>query len=251
MTDNEELLLDELDQKSSALGIDLDGGQRSAIKAFCLGIIEYSSHTNLVGKAEFPVLIREHVLDSLSLVSHLVETNAKKGTCRLVDVGSGAGFPAMILSIAVPTLKATLIEASGKKCRFLLETVQSLKMQDRVTILAARAEELGHEPAHRNKYDWGTARAVGTFDLSAELVMPFLSVGGRFIAQKSLSQKDDELRRAQLCLPKLGGKLSEVCELDLNTSGKPRMLMVAEKMENTPSIYPRVWSKIKSRPLGV
>ena len=249
MANDEELLLAELEDQSLRLGIALTSQQLQAIRSYCLAIIDYSQHTNLVGKAEFSVLLRDHVLDSLSLLPHITSATDKSGPVKLVDVGSGAGFPGIVLAIALPDLKATLIEAAGKKCRFLEEVARILELTNRVRICPDRAEELGHHPAHRGSYNFGTARAVGTFDLSAELVMPFLKTGGRFFSQKSSAQKDDELYRAEVCLPKLGGKLLYVRDLDQSILGKSRILLVGEKVEKSPPAYPRSWIKIKSRPL--
>lgn len=252
MTDTEETVLDELQQKASALGVDLVPEQRAAIRTFCQELIEYSSHTNLVGKAEFPVLVRDHVLDSLSLVPFFKarSKSGKKSGNQYLDIGSGGGFPAMIVCIALPELQATLIEASNKKCRFLDEVAKSLKMRDRIDIVSERAEVLAHEPSYRGKFDFGTARAVGTFDLSAELVMPYLGVGGKFFAQKSGIQKDEAVASAKACLWKLGGKLSDVSDLDEAVLGKARVVLIAEKAKASPADYPRSWAKIKSSPLG-
>jgi len=246
----EQSLLDELAEKSSRLGIILLPEQLAVIRTYCLDIIEFSKHTNIVGRSEFSVLIFEHVLDSLALVPFLKGVDSGNRSYKLIDIGSGAGFPAVILGIALPGLKATLIEASGKKCRFLDEALKKIGLDDRFSIFPARAEELGHDPDHRGCYDWGTARAVGTFDLSAELVMPFLATGGKFFAQKSLSQKAEESERAEKCLPKLGGKLSTIQTLDAEILGKPRVLIIASKTEPTASGYPRSWTRIKSSPAG-
>ncbi len=250
MNNDEELLLAELEEKSLKLGVALTSEQMQAIKAYCLAIIDFSTHTNLVGKAEFSVLVREHVLDSLSLVPYFSRATDNKLAGKYIDIGSGGGFPAIVLAIALPEIKTTLVEASGKKCRFLSDFAQSQQMDRRVRVCNERAEEFGHNPAHRGSYDWGTARAVGTFDLSAELVMPFLKVGGSFLCQKSQAQKEDEIERAEVCLPELGGRLTRVLDLDESILGKSRVLLIAEKTAKSPPAYPRPWSRIKARPLA-
>jgi 16S rRNA (guanine527-N7)-methyltransferase len=248
-TQDNDGLYEELAAASTALGIPLTGRQVDEVKIFCQAIIEYSSHTNIVGKAEIEVLLRDHVLDSLALVPHLLRANGGNAAGRLVDIGSGAGFPALVLSLAMPEAEVTLIESAGKKCRFLEQAVKYLKLNDRVEVLSARAEEVGHDLAFRGRYDWGTARAVGTFDMTAELILPFLRMGGCFLAQKSYAQKDEEAYRAKKCLPLLGGKLSDVRTLDEAILGKSRVLLIAEKVEITPAKYARVFTKIKSEPL--
>jgi 16S rRNA (guanine527-N7)-methyltransferase len=248
-TQNDDALFEELVSASSALGVPLNDQQVGEVKTFCQLIIEYSSHTNIVGKAETSVLLQDHVLDSLALVPFLLKANSGNGAGKLIDVGSGAGFPAIILSIALPQAQVLLIESAGKKCRFLEQAVKTLKLKDRVTVLSARAEEVGHDLDYRGRFDWGTARAVGTFDMTAELVMPFLRIGGYFFAQKSFAQKEEEAYRAKKSLPLLGGKLSDVRTLDETILGKSRILLIAEKKEITPAPFARVFTKIKSEPL--
>lgn len=248
-TQNDDALFENLTSASSALGVSLSGSQLDEVKDFCQSIIEYSSHTNLVGKAEMPVLLQDHVLDSLSLVPFLLKSNGGNESGNLVDIGSGAGFPAIVLAIAMPQAQVTLIESAGKKCRFLEQVIKTLKLKDRVSVLSARAEEVGHDLDYRGRFDWGTARAVGTFDMSAELIMPFLRIGGHFFAQKSFAQKNEEADRAKKCLPLLGGKLSDVKSLDETILGKSRVLLIAEKREITPAPFARVFTKIKSEPL--
>ncbi len=246
---NEDALFENLAAASIAVGVSLSKSQVDEVTNFCQSIIEYSSHTNIVGKASMPVLLQDHVLDSLTLVPFLLKSNGGNESGKLIDVGSGAGFPAIVLAIAMPKAQFTLIESAGKKCRFLEQVVKTLNLKNRVTVLSARAEEVGHDLDYRGRFDWGTARAVGTFDMTAELILPFLNIGGHFFAQKSLAQKDDEAARAKKCLPLLGGKLSDVKTLDETILGKSRVLLIAEKREITPAPFARVFTKIKSEPL--
>jgi 16S rRNA (guanine527-N7)-methyltransferase len=246
---NDDALFENLASASSALGVPLSDSQVGEVKDFCQSIIEYSIHTNIVGKAEMSVLLQDHVLDSLSLVPFLLKSNGGIESGTLIDIGSGAGFPAIVLAIAMPQASVTLIESAGKKCRFLEQVISTLKLKKRVTALSARAEEVGHDLDYRARFDWGTARAVGTFDMTAELIMPFLRIGGHFFAQKSFAQKNEEAERAKKCLPVLGGKLSDVKSLDDTILGKSRVLLIAQKLEITPAPFARVFTKIKSDPL--
>lgn len=248
MNDHQEQLLSELQERSQKLGVALTPEQVSALGVFCLEIIDYSKHTNLVGKAELSVLLQDHVLDSLALVP-LIRNATDNNPVRLIDIGSGGGFPALVLAIAIPSLKVTAVEALGKKCRFLEEAAKKLGLEGRFVVECQRAEDLGHERNFRESFHFGTARAVGTFDLSAELVMPLLKMKGKFLAQKSEAQREDEVRRAEGCLSKLGGKLCDVKDLDETILGKSRIVLVAEKIRPCEATYPRPWPKIKSRPL--
>ena len=122
-----------------------------------------------------------------------------------------------------------MIEAVGKKCRFLEDAITKLALEERVRVLNGRAESLAHAPKQRSAYDFGSARAVGNFDMTAELIVPFLKRGGFFIAQKSISQLSEEEERAHLCLSKLGCALETVVKLDKDALGKERVLIVAQE----------------------
>ena len=187
-------------------------------------------------------------------LSHLsasrLRKTLKKKSAHLVDFGTGAGFPAIVIAIVCPDLYVTMIEAVGKKCRFLDEACVALELDKRTNIYNDRAELLAHDVNFRNRYDFATARAVANFDITAEILLPFLRVGGIFFAQKSLTQVPEEELRATRCLPKLGGALSGVETLDESILGKPRTLLLATKQSATKGLYPRQWGKIKAAPLG-
>jgi 16S rRNA (guanine527-N7)-methyltransferase len=238
--------------KALELGVVLNSEQLNQLEVFCTRVQDYSRHTNIVGSSKIECLLYDHVLDSLSLVPILRTSSLLDSTSSipLVDVGSGAGFPALVLAIAVPELHVTLIEASGKKSRFLREASQGLCLTNRVTVCTTRAEELGHDRGYRERYRIATARAVGTFDLCAELVMPFLAINGVFLAQKSKAQEEAELAMAELCLPTLGGRIQVVHSLTNKILGKEKIVFQAQKVSSTPNLYPRTWVKIKNAPLG-
>ncbi len=237
-------------QRVKALGIVLSDQQIIKLAEFCRLIGQYGEHTNIVGNADLSVLLNDHVLDSLALLPVVKKYSIDVEQPALLDVGSGAGFPAIVLALAMPTLKITLVEANGKKCRFLAAAVGDLAIGSRTTICHARAEELAHDSLHRAAYDLATARAVADLDLTAEIAAPFLRRGGIFIAQKSAAQLPEQERRASICLPKLGCELKSVEHLDSSVLGKERVLIVALKTGETDPLYPRVWNKIKEKPLA-
>ena len=251
MTENGAVeLIADFRKRVKQIEVSLDAAQIEAIEQFCHMIARYQEHTNLVGSADLAVLLNDHVLDSLTLLPIISAYNATQGSLRVVDLGTGAGFPAIVLAIAQPLLKVTMIEAVGKKCKFLEDATTRLGLSSRCLILNARAEKVAHEREHRAAYDIGCARAVGSFDLTAELVLPFLTAGGLFIAQKSAAQLTQEQERARYCLPKLGASLQAVIACDESVLGKAKVLMVARKTEPTAPLYPRAWNQIKAHPLG-
>jgi 16S rRNA (guanine527-N7)-methyltransferase len=235
------------------IGLSISPEQVTQMLHFCQLIADYSKHTNLVGNPDISVLLKDHVLDSLTLVPfirNVLSENPQRKSSHLIDFGTGAGFPAIVIAIACPELYVTMIEAVGKKCRFLEQACSSLGLAKRTNIYNERAELLAHDVNFRNRFDFATARAVANFDITAEVLLPFLRIGGVFLAQKSILQVPDEQLRASRCLPKLGGALTGVENLDEKILGKPRALLFATKQSPTKGLYPRSWGKIKAAPLG-
>jgi 16S rRNA (guanine527-N7)-methyltransferase len=235
------------------IGVAITPEQVAQMLHYCELIADYSKHTNLVGNSDISVLLKDHVLDSLTLVPFIRKSlleNPQRKSSHLIDFGTGAGLPAIVIAIACPELYVTMIEAVGKKCRFLDEACAALGLAKRTNIYNERAEVLAHDVNFRNRFDFATARAVANFDITAEVLLPFLRIGGVFLAQKSISQVPDEQIRATRCLPKLGGVLTGVENLNESILGKPRALLFATKQNPTKGLYPRTWGKIKAAPLG-
>ncbi len=246
--------LDLLTARAEQLSVTLTLEQMALIKLFCLHLAEYNSHTNLVSDATPGVLAIDHVLDSLTLVKFIDEFKRRKransDSVRLIDIGSGAGLPGLILAIALPYLKVTLLDSVNKKVRFLSSFVKAAGLDNRVRTICDRAEELAHHRQYREKFEVATARAVGTFDIVAELAMPLLEVEGELYVQKSLGQLEDASRDAARALPKLGGAILDATVLDSRILGKERVIVVSEKLTKTGNMYPRTWAQMKSHPLS-
>lgn len=246
--------LELLPARVEALSVQLSPRQLDLLASFCEQLADYNSHTNLVADAGIERVVVDHILDSLALVKLLAQFKDSKRPdqkfLRLIDIGCGAGFPGIVLAIALPYLELTLVDSVGKKIRFLQSFIESAGLDERVRALAQRAEELGHQRQYRAQYDAATARAVGSFDLAAELAFPFLNKGGALFAQKSLAQKEEATAQAERMLAKLGGILTGTTVLDANILGKERIVIVSEKRSETPSFYPRPWAQMKSKPLS-
>jgi 16S rRNA (guanine527-N7)-methyltransferase len=154
----------------------------------------------------------------------------------LIDIGTGAGFPGIPLKIILSDLRLTLLEATGKKVEFLKHIIARLPLRD-VTAIQARAEDLAHKIDHREQYDVAVARAVANLATLAEYALPFVRVGGLFIAQKGVDI-DDELKQAKRALKELGGRVREIVPVQL-PGLEQRHLIVIEKINATPNKYPR------------
>jgi 16S rRNA (guanine527-N7)-methyltransferase len=156
---------------------------------------------------------------------------------RVIDIGTGAGFPGLPLKIAVPTLHLVLVESIQKKTAFLHHIVQHLGLRD-VDVVTARAEELGHAPQYRASADLAVARAVTKMPALAELTLPFCRQGGFFVAYKGRAARE-EAASARRALGLLGGKLTGIVAVKLLKELETRFLIVVRKVSPTPAAYPR------------
>ncbi|MBX9690301.1 MAG: 16S rRNA (guanine(527)-N(7))-methyltransferase RsmG [Candidatus Obscuribacterales bacterium] len=242
--ENEEAALAAL--KSHNLGLEIE----NQLHEYCLLLKEFNSHTNLVSNAELSVLLKEHVLDSLQLLPLLLELQkSEKRSPRLIDIGSGAGFPGMVLAIAAPFLKVTLVDSIGKKCRFLADAAHKLKINDRLEVICERAELLGHASGLRETFDFACARAVGALPLVAELCLPFLRPGGFLLAQRSKRQAEEELQKADALAAKLGARLKDSRFFPPDLKERQLAVLIFEKKSRTGSRFPRSAKELKQSAL--
>lgn len=250
-----EQAIETLQQGAVGLGVTLKGSQLAQFREFLEGLRQYSQHTNLVANADAFTVVREHVLDSLSLVPIIralkLELPQSKLAYPLIDIGTGAGFPGLPLAIACEEIELALVESIGKKTRFLEQMVTRLSLSSRVKVITCRAETLAHESTFRQRFALATSRAVSTIDVVAELCLPFLFPGGFLLLQKSQAQLNVELARAKRALPLLNAELKEVITANKTVLVKERVVMVVKKTAGTKENYPRSAAQIKRKPLGV
>ena len=184
---------------------------------------------------------RLHFLDSAALLRL-----AEMGGRRIIDVGTGAGFPGLALKIAQPDLELTLLDSLDKRVGFLREVCAALGFED-VQCLHARAEEA--PPALRQSYDLALSRAVARLNLLSELCLPFVKVGGRLIAMKGPGAAE-ELREAEKGIRLLGGRVERMADYRIPGLEAERWAVLVEKVKDTPARYPRRWAQMKKTPLG-
>ena len=201
-------------------------------------LLEWNEKFNLTAITDLDEIEEKHFIDSLYL-DKFVDVDHKS----LLDVGTGAGFPGLALAIAHPSLKVTLLESNGKKISFLEEVVKELKL-DNVIVVQSRAEEF----FDREHFDIVTARAVKELNILLELTIPFVKVGGVFVAYKSRSV-DEEIKHAQNALKTLDLHRISKCEYNLPKSQDNRVLLVILKEKATKKRYPRSYSEIVKKPL--
>lgn len=202
-----------------------------------------SARLNLTAITIPKEIVVKHFLDSLAGLQ-VIEPAAGK---RIIDVGSGAGFPGLPLKIVRPELELTLLESSRKKAGFLETTVRELGLEG-VLVTGMRAEEAGRDPVHRGKYHWAVARALAPVSVLGEYCLPFLRVPGVLVAYKGPGV-GAELAEARHALAVLGGVAREVLEFKLPGVDDRRSLVVIEKRAPTPERFPRRAGAAAKRPL--
>jgi 16S rRNA (guanine527-N7)-methyltransferase len=219
-----------LHTEASKLGVQLTPSELDTFDLYAKELIAWNDKINLTTITDPADIMTKHFIDSLSLISTLTDKHK-----TLLDIGSGAGFPGIPIKIARPDLTVTLVESVGKKVAFLEHAIKILKLKNIEAVLA-RAEELGHEENYREKYDVVTARAVANLASLSEYALPFLKIGGMFIAQKVAT--DEEVKKSERAIEILGGKLKEILPIRLKNL-EERHLVIIEKVSPTPKEYPR------------
>lgn len=220
-------------QAKQLLGIRLTPSQLSALARYEQELLEWNSRFNLTAIAE-PAEVRvKHFLDSLTCMLAMRDSAMDK----LVDVGTGAGFPGLPLKIIQPAMQLTLIESVGKKADFCRHVVKTLKLEG-VEVIQERVEMVGRLPGHREIYDWATARAVAGLPVLVEYLLPLVKVGGRMLAMKGESGPA-EAQSAEGALRLLGGCLRQLIPVTLPGVAEERFLVIVDKVAATPMTYPR------------
>ncbi len=228
-----------------AIGLDLDGEQLRRFALLSRELREWNERVNLTSVTDPSEIEVKHFLDSLTLAP-LVQQQAH-GTGRLVDIGSGAGFPGLPLAIAFPWLRVSLMEATAKKVHFLRHVVQELRLTN-VDAMHGRAEALAREADHREAYDLAAARAIGNTATLVELLTPFLRVGGLAILMKTRAAAASEINDAAGALQRLWAVVEEIRDVDV-PGLTDRALVVIRKHRVTPTDFPRRSGVPARRPL--
>ena len=207
-------------------------------------LLEKNQVMNLTAIRDPEGVARLHMLDCAALLKYC-DFQGK----TLIDVGTGAGFPGMVLKILVPSLKITLLDSLSKRLDWLTEVYEDLDGVDSITTFHGRAEEFALEKeGFRDSFDLVTARAVADLRVLCELCLPFVKVGGKFLAMKSTGS-DQELAKADHAVKVLGGRVTEIHDYAIPGTDITHRLIVMEKTAPTPKGYPRKWTRIQKNPL--
>lgn len=224
------------------IGIEIDDRAVCDFRKYMQLVLEWNERINLTSITNEEEFIVKHFFDSLTLLKAL---NIKK-SAKIIDVGTGAGFPGIPLKIVRPDIELTLLDSLNKRLVFLDEVVLP-EIGAKATIIHGRAEEISKQPEHREMYDFTVSRAVANLSALSEYCLPFVKVGGVFCSMKG-PNCSDEVKQAENAVSILGGKVGFVENLTLPDESR-RSIVVIDKVRNTPAKYPRRGVKISKNPL--
>ncbi|MCS7177902.1 MAG: 16S rRNA (guanine(527)-N(7))-methyltransferase RsmG [Anaerolineae bacterium] len=240
--------MDKLLRGARELGIILKESHLSLFQTYYEELVEWNRRFNLTAITDYEGVQVRHFLDSLSCLLVLPRAELQAGA-RVIDVGTGAGFPGLPLRIVCPGMRLTLLEATRKKVDFLEHLLRRLGLAD-VEVIHARAEDLGHRPGYREGYDWALARALAEMPTLAEYLLPLVRIRGAILAQKG-ENAPAEVHSAEEAIRILGGRVRKLVPVGLHGLAETRYLVVVDKVAATPEKYPRRPGVPEKRPLSV
>lgn len=231
--------LEEFISEIKELGIEVTKEQLEKLDFYCNFLLEYNAHTNLTAIKNREEVYLKHFYDSLTLIKAVDLTKANS----LLDIGSGAGFPGMVLKIFFPNLQIYLVDSNNKKTKFLNELKEKLNV-DKLEVINDRIENI--TPKFINKIDIVTARAVTNLPVLVELSLPLVGINKYFVAMKGNAQ--EELDNSEYAITYLGGKIENVIEFALPHDAGKRMLITIQKICNSDINKLRPYEKIIKKP---
>lgn len=222
-----------LKDRLEALDIVLDQEQINQFDEYYEILVEWNKVMNLTGITEYQEVVEKHFLDSLSIVKVMDMDQAE----RVIDIGTGAGFPGIPLKIAFPKLDIVLLDSLNKRIRFLDHVIEELGLEG-IRTIHGRAEDFARDGKYRERFDLCVSRAVANLSSLSEYCLPYVKVGGRFVSYKS-GDIEEEVNDASKAIALLGGKKERIEKFQLPDTDIQRSFVVIGKTKNTQKRYPR------------
>ena len=220
-----------MQESAKEINIDLSVEQLWKFNRYMELLIEWNEKINLTAITDPEEIILKHFIDSLTIYKYIKEDS------KIVDVGTGAGFPGIPLSIVDSSLKITLVDSLNKRLIFLEDVIKELELHN-VELVHARAEEFGQNKKYRESFDVATSRAVANLSTLAEYLIPLVKINGKCICMKA-SEAKQEIEEAKKAINFLGGAIEKIEEFDLPNSDIGRTIIIITKEKGTPNKYPR------------
>lgn len=237
--------MEQLKKKSEMLDISLSEKQLQQFLSYYEMLIEKNKVMNLTAITEKEEVIDKHFIDSISFNKAMDVTKSLK----ILDLGTGAGFPGIPLKIAYPNLEITLLDSLNKRIKFLDEVIEALGLEG-ISTIHGRAEDYAKQVSYREQFDICVSRAVANLATLSEYCLPYVKEGGCFISYKSGSV-EEELEQSKKAIFELGGKVKEVIAFTLPETDIERTFVVIEKVRKTPKKYPRKAGLPSKEPIGI
>ena len=225
----------------NSIGIELTNSQLNAFETYYDMLIDRNKVMNLTAITEFDEVMDKHFLDSV----YLFRSIELKADYKLIDIGTGAGFPGIPLKIVFPELKITLLDSLNKRVGFLNDVIDELNLND-IEAIHGRAEDIARDKTYRASYDIAVSRAVANLSTLSEYCLPFVKIGGKFVSYKS-GDCADEVDNAKAAIHLLGGKINKIDEFSY--SNNSRSFIVIDKVMNTSNKYQRKAGLPSKKPL--
>ena len=194
-------------------------------------LLEWNEKINLTAITDENEILLKHFVDSLTVLKYIKEDD------KIIDVGTGAGFPGIPMAIMMPNTKITLLDSLNKRINFLNEVIKELNLKN-VETIHSRSEDCGKDILYREKYDISIARAVANLSTLSEYLLPFVKIDGKMICMKG-SEVEEELNNSKYAIKELGGEISLQDEFCLPDTDIKRNIIVIKKIKYTPKLYPR------------
>ncbi len=237
------IYFDVMEKACKKVGLTFDEDKYNKFMKYKEMIQEWNEKINLTTITEDSEIVQKHFIDSINIFNFKFLKNSK----NLIDVGSGAGFPGLPIKVVNSDIKVVLLDSLNKRINFLNEVIKELDLKGIKTI-HGRAEDFAKDKEYREKFDIATSRAVANMTVLSEFCMPYVKVGGYFLALKGPSI-EEELRESRNAIGTLGGKIQDIIKVDIDNSEINHNLVVIKKMRATDRRYPRKAGMVTKKPI--